>query len=70
MAAHTSIGATAALPLGTQIQGVSLVTFDSSPTVSKPTELGGVLHYPGPSPGSSTAATTRWNRASTSSPRR
>ena len=47
MAGHVALGQTAAVPLGTTIQGVSLGTFDASPALSKPVELNGVLHYPG-----------------------
>jgi hypothetical protein len=50
MAGHTAVNQTAATPVGTQVQGIDLVTFDSSPALSKPAELGGVLHYPGSIP--------------------
>lgn len=50
MAAHTALGQSTGIPIGTQIQGISLVTFDSAGPTSKPVELGGVLHYPGSIP--------------------
>lgn len=50
MASHTAIGQLTGTPFGTQIQGISLVTFDSAGTTSSPVELGGVLHFPGSVP--------------------
>ena len=49
-AAHTALGQSVNSPIGTQIQGVSLVKFSQFGTVSKPTSLGGSLHYPGSIP--------------------
>jgi hypothetical protein len=49
-AAHEGLGQTAAVPVGVQIQGAAIVTFDGAPATSKPAELGNVLHYAGSIP--------------------
>ena len=49
-AAHEGLGQSAATPIGTQIQGIAIASFDGSPSISKPAELGGVLHFPGSIP--------------------
>lgn len=50
MAAHIAMNQSNSVPIGTQIQGVSLVTFDNAGATSRPVELGGVLHFPGSIP--------------------
>jgi hypothetical protein len=49
-ASHESLGQLASNPIGTQIQGIAIVSFNGAPSTSKPAELGNVLHYPGSIP--------------------